>query len=325
MTTDRDDIKQPCAARKLNGNNVTLLFNHGQQHRSRLNKALRAFKEALTLNEEDVFLGPQKKLSKLLNKIIEKYDGDPQQIADLNRGKIIASFVDEIRLLQNLLNEHHPLGKKFLKYLSDVHNTEIECVENRFNEPVEETGFRNMDIIIRTRTGKGTLHFSEIQVVHKDLEAVAELTHKVYDINNDVKAMLAQKNAKAAPEVKAALGYLDNARKTLYDTLAYNADLLQLENARNDYQHSFYKKDSRHSAPERIILDGLKDALEKIDTAVLEANNKTKAQGLIYKQPDEITLISYHTNMLIGKLESEIGHELDFTPRRVSSAPRLDL
>ncbi len=121
-------------------------------------------------------LGPVKERSRAEDKIATDYAGKATLITDIVRAKIIVYSPEAIDVLRNMLDTTEDADE----YLSNCCN-DAYCAQMRdyFSEPKLETGYRAINAKIAIPLDEeGEFHLVELQVVHHDIEAIYDKTHK---------------------------------------------------------------------------------------------------------------------------------------------------
>lgn len=112
-------------------------------------------------------MGNLKDMQTALDKIETRYNGDVSKITDLVRGRFVVQSTEQIEILNEALGQ----------------NPDILNFDNRFENPVNNTGFRNL--AGNTITPNGVT--AEIQVVHQDLKVVNTYTHRQMERVRDIR------------------------------------------------------------------------------------------------------------------------------------------
>ncbi|MFP4098336.1 MAG: hypothetical protein ACLFP8_02365 [Alphaproteobacteria bacterium] len=119
--------------------------------------------------------GPLKERAIAENKIDDDYEGNEALISDIVRGKLV---VDSVEALQELLVLLDP--QKDPSGLLKQHGMHSAQMNNYFAEPKYETGYRclNVKLAVPLDGMEDEYFLVELQVVHKDIEATYDTTHK---------------------------------------------------------------------------------------------------------------------------------------------------
>ena len=143
------------------------LYKEAQQARPLLQGKADAILEVLRKKHPGVFdnvtfeLADLKEFEKAQRKIDVRYNGDTTKITDLVRGRYVVENTEQLKILEDALKNDPDVAK----------------VVNRFEKPVNNTGYRNMSSEVTLSNG----HVAELQVVHRDMMRVDKYMHTQMD------------------------------------------------------------------------------------------------------------------------------------------------
>ncbi|MBI1302171.1 MAG: hypothetical protein GC137_11045 [Alphaproteobacteria bacterium] len=142
---------------------LSALYRQAQAAQIMLQQKAEAILDCLISRQPEIMegvrleMGGLKKRDRAEGKIKKRYKGDVSQITDLLRCRFIVDTPEQIRALEQALRDEPT----------------IAAIQNRFERPVIDSGYRNISSEIRLPNG----HVAEIQIVQSDMLAVDQDLH----------------------------------------------------------------------------------------------------------------------------------------------------
>ena len=262
-------------------NNLEELIVQGHRLQPQLGEYGNNIVETLQHHDPEMFnsinfdLGDVKLFERALDKVNRDYGGDPTQLGDVIRGRIVVDTPEQIEELRHFLHENQEqLG--------------IEKLKDGFSDPYD-TDFRSMNGKIRIQDpATGESQVAEFRVDHRGLTEASKdhLTsgpyrdykgHELYEMQQSVEQQM-QEGGKTL-ELRAQHNELVDAQRQLYQPVVEANHLDTLEGSGQKITADV----PRVTSAEKVSLDSLtmpsSAASNAADTATAEPNNANKADA----------------------------------------------
>lgn len=160
-------MTDPSELSQINNDELARMYEQAKEALPMLREKADDFLQRLRQQHPGVFdnvtfdLAELKDLEAARQKIEVRYGGDVSQITDLLRGRFVVENAEQLELIEEALKN----------------DPEFSNIMNRFEQPVNNTGYRNMSSEARMPNG----HVAEVLVVHQDMMVVDQYMHAQMD------------------------------------------------------------------------------------------------------------------------------------------------
>lgn len=214
--------------------------------RSQARAALKALLIDLNKSYEDFsfIIGDDKSTTTANKKAIRDYGGENRCVTDYVRSKGTVQSPDTIKALT---------GREF-EHLLHKHGIEVAAMNNYFEEPKDQTGYRcvNMKLAVPVDKERSQFHIVELQIVADQIEAVYDQTHDYKRRAEEAEDEIARL------EVERKFGgvYMsDLKRQTLLGNHLTNEEAQALETFESDLKFAEHLTTLSAEGAEQVVAD----------------------------------------------------------------------
>lgn len=183
--------------------------------------------------------GPNKRLLRIFEKAIGKYDGQVREVPDIARMRILFEKPEDIENLRTLILGGNPryyaekqggsarLGFIQQEWRHPCNNIELTEFEDFCHIP-SSTGRVGVHMQLKVRIPGKRERLYEIQCLHKDMQTTEDLTHNNYMNAHKIRRTAMSEGRDLTPEEERAIEAYDNSSKERYLADSLRLDLFPL-------------------------------------------------------------------------------------------------